>query len=69
VDLASKTDLAALAVLSPTRANDGQLTHPVFVRCYLNDAAMMEVRNASNPGWAAEGHVKVTLGNDGSTRD
>jgi hypothetical protein len=43
VNVASKTDLAALAILFPTRANDGQLTRAVFVRCYLNDAAMMEV--------------------------
>jgi phage terminase large subunit-like protein len=59
LDLASKTDLAALVMLFPER--DG---YAVFARCYLNEAAVMEARNPSYPGWAAEGHLVITPGNE-----
>lgn len=59
LDLASKTDLAALAIVFP----DGD-TYTAFSRCYLNEAAVMEARNASYPGWAADGELVVTPGNE-----
>ncbi len=64
VDLASKTDLAALVLVFPTRHPDGTVTYRVFARCYLNDAAVLEARNASYPGWAADGYLTVTDGNE-----
>lgn len=59
-DGASKTDLAALTAVFPGR--DG--TYTAFARCYLNEAAVLEARNPSYPGWAAEGHLVVTGGNE-----
>ena len=65
VDLASRTDLAALAIVFPHEdAGTGKMTYAAFARCYINDAAVMEERNPSYPGWAADGHVMVTPGNE-----
>jgi phage terminase large subunit-like protein len=54
LDLASKTDLAALSLVFPQRTDDMALKYTVFARCCLNDAAMLEARNASYPRWAAD---------------
>jgi phage terminase large subunit-like protein len=59
IDLASKTDLAALCMVIPE--DDGYV---VFARCYLNEAAVLDQRNASYPGWAAEGQLIITPGNE-----
>lgn len=59
LDLASKTDLAALVMVFP-RAE----TYAVFARCYLNEAAVMEARNPSYPGWAASNELVITPGNE-----
>ena len=59
LDLASKTDLAALVMVFP-RAE----TYAVFARCYLNEAAVMEARNPSYPGWAANDELTITPGNE-----
>jgi phage terminase large subunit-like protein len=40
------------------------LTYKVFSRCYLNEAAVMEARNPSYPGWAADGYLTITEGNE-----
>lgn len=64
LDLASKTDLAALGLVFPRRAESGHTEYVVFARCYLNEAAVLEARNASYPGWAAEGHLVITEGNE-----
>jgi phage terminase large subunit-like protein len=60
LDLASKTDLAAVALVFPQPGN----TYAVFARCYLNDAAVLEARHASYPGWAADGELVITPGNE-----
>jgi phage terminase large subunit-like protein len=59
-DGASKTDLAALAAVFPE--GDGRYT--AFCRCYLNEAAVLEARNPSYPGWANDGHLVITPGNE-----
>src|SRR4029077_3087489 len=59
LDLASKTDLAAVVIVFPD--GDGYV---VFARCYLNDSAVMEARNPSYPGWAAENDLIITPGNE-----
>jgi phage terminase large subunit-like protein len=65
IDLASKTDLAALALVFPRKDDDtGRIEYTAFARCYLNEAAVMEARNPSYPGWAADGHLTVTPGNE-----
>ncbi|GAC1628973.1 MAG: hypothetical protein NVS4B4_11770 [Bradyrhizobium sp.] len=64
VDLASKTDLAAVALLFPRQDTDGRACYDAFTVCYLNEAAVLEARNASYPGWAAEGFLTVTPGNE-----
>lgn len=64
LDLASKTDLAAVVLVFPDRTDSDQLFYSVFARCYLNEAAVLEARNASYPGWAAEGDLIITPGNE-----
>lgn len=64
IDLASKTDIAALVLVFPRRNDDGALTYRAFTVAYLNDAAVVEARNASYPGWAAGGYLTVTSGNE-----
>jgi phage terminase large subunit-like protein len=59
LDLASKSDLAALAIVFPNEDR-----YSVFARCYLNEAAVMEARNPSYPGWAANNELVVTDGNE-----
>ncbi|HSR77256.1 MAG TPA: terminase TerL endonuclease subunit, partial [Xanthobacteraceae bacterium] len=60
LDLASRTDLAALAIVCPER--DGG--YAVFCRSYLNEAAVLEARNASYPAWAADGDLIITPGEE-----
>ena len=60
IDLASKTDLAAVVIVFPEP--DGHYT--AFARCYLNEAAVMEARNPSYAGWAADGWLTITPGNE-----
>jgi phage terminase large subunit-like protein len=65
LDLASRTDLAAMALVFPQRDPDtGRSLYKVFARCYLNEVAVTEARNPSYPGWAANGSLVVTLGNE-----
>jgi len=63
LDLASKTDLAALVAVFP-EMRDGDTHYTVFCRCYLNEAAVMEARNASYPGWANANELIITPGNE-----
>ena len=61
LDLASRTDLAALALVFPTRDTEtGRTTYTALVRGYVAQAAMLAARNSSYPGWAAEGYLMVT---------
>ena len=64
LDLASKTDLASLGLIFPMRTDGLLLRYAVFARCFLNDAAVLEARNASYPGWAADGYLVITEGNE-----
>jgi phage terminase large subunit-like protein len=67
LDLASKTDLAAVAVVFPSdiiEGEDRKLHYAVFARCYLNESAVLEARNPSYPGWAANSELIVTPGNE-----
>ena len=59
LDLASKTDLAAVAAVF----RDGE-DYAVFVRAYLNEQAVSEARNPSYPGWARAGVLTITPGNE-----
>jgi len=60
LDLASRTDLAAIALVFPEP--DGR--YAVFARCYLNEQAVLEARNPSYPGWALKDWLIITLGNE-----
>ncbi len=67
LDLASKTDLAALAIVFPQEVvagDDRMLHYAMFARCYLNEAAALEARNPSYPGWAANNELIITPGNE-----
>jgi phage terminase large subunit-like protein len=68
VDLAATVDLTALAIVFPSEGPDGRPHYHVFARCYQNEAAVVEARNASYPGWAAEGWLAVTAGNETDMR-
>ena len=60
LDMASRTDLAALALVFP----DGAGNYAVFVRCYINAQAVLDARNPSYPGWAAGDYLTITQGNE-----
>jgi phage terminase large subunit-like protein len=65
LDLASRTDLAALALVFPRRDPDsGKATYTVFAQCFLNDAAVAEAKLPAYPGWAMDGTLIVTPGNE-----
>ena len=64
LDLASKVDLASCAITFPARTDDGALTYATFSQSFLNEQAVIEARHASYPGWAAEGFLRVTPGNE-----
>ncbi len=64
VDLASKTDLASVSITFPSVDSDGRNIYTTFNRCYLNEAAVMEARNPSYPGWAKDGYLILTSGNE-----
>ncbi|HEY2164627.1 MAG TPA: terminase TerL endonuclease subunit, partial [Gemmatimonadaceae bacterium] len=63
LDLASKSDLAAVVAVFP-KTRDEMTHYTVFSRCYLNEAALMEARNPSYPGWAAANELVITPGNE-----
>jgi phage terminase large subunit-like protein len=60
LDLASKTDLASLAIVFPEPDDH----YAAFVRSYLNEAAVLEARNPSYPGWANDGDLVITGGDE-----
>lgn len=64
VDLASKTDLAAIIILFSRRLESGDLAYTAFANCYLNEAAVMDARNPSYPGWGADAYLTITPGNE-----
>ena len=64
IDLASKTDLASCVLTFPTTTATGALTYVTFHQSFLNEAAVLEARNASYPGGAADGYLHVTMGNE-----
>lgn len=64
LDLASKTDLASCVLTLPTVTSSGALSYVTFHQSFLNETAVLEARNPSYPGWAAEGHLIVTRGNE-----
>lgn len=64
IDLASKVDLASVALTFPTMLENGALSYVTFSRNFLNESAVLEARNASYPGWAADGYLVVTPGNE-----
>jgi phage terminase large subunit-like protein len=53
-----------VAVVFPGRDEEGRMTYKAFAVCFCNEAAVMEARNPSYPGWAAEGYLYVTPGNE-----
>ncbi len=64
LDLATRSDLAALALSFPTAEADGRITYKVFCRCYLPEAAVMEGKHAQYPNWAADAYLVITPGNE-----
>lgn len=64
IDLASKTDLASVALVFPETLESGALRYSVFSFCYVNEAAVMEARTAAYPGWGADNWLIITQGNE-----
>ena len=64
LDLARRTDLAAMAIVFSRRGDDGKPHYTVFARCYLNETAVIEARSPSYPEWAATEHLVVTHGDE-----
>ena len=61
LDLPSRTDLAALAIMFPKQDPvTGKASTP-HSRCYANDTAVLESRNPSYPGladWVSDDHAR-----------
>ena len=53
-----------MAIVFPARDEEGRATYHAFARCYLNESAVLEARNPSYPGWAAQGHLTITPGDE-----
>lgn len=60
LDLASKTDLAAIGIAFPMDGGH----YAVFAQSFINEGAIEEQRNASYQGWANNGDLLVTPGNE-----
>ena len=60
LDLASKTDLAAIGIAFPMEGGH----YAVFAQSFINEGAIEEQRNASYAGWASKGELLVTPGNE-----
>lgn len=65
VDLAAKTDLAAVQLtFSREDPDTGQLHYTTFGRFYTPESVILEGRQAEYAAWAAGGHMVVTPGNE-----
>jgi phage terminase large subunit-like protein len=65
LDLASRTDLAAIGIVFPLPGgDDDKKQYAVFAQSFINDAAVTEQRNPSYPGWVRDGALIVTEGNE-----
>lgn len=64
LDLASKSDLAAMVLVFPEQVDASTIHYTVFCRAYLNEGALMEARNPSYPGWAQQNELVITEGNE-----
>lgn len=64
VDLASRIDLASIAIVFPSVDADGRNVYSCFGRHYINEAAVQEARNPMYPTWAASGDLIITPGNE-----
>ena len=62
-DLASKIDLAATALLFRRRVQ-GDDHYYLFVRSYVPEATVQDPRHRHYQGWAREGHLVVTEGDE-----
>jgi phage terminase large subunit-like protein len=62
IDLASRVDLASVSITFPS-IQDGKPFYTTFCRAYINEAAVMD-SNPSYAGWAKDGHLIVTSGNE-----
>ena len=61
LDLASKTDIAALLTIFPQQ-REGKLHLTAFGRYYLPEAAVVDGRNSQYAGWEIEGRLITTPG-------
>ncbi len=51
-----------MAIVFPSRDDEGRPTYTAFACCYLNETAVLEALNPSYPGWAARGDLIITPG-------
>jgi phage terminase large subunit-like protein len=64
VDLASKVDLASVAIVFPSKDDQDRDIYTVFSHNFLNEAAILEGKNASYAGWERNGYLIQTEGNE-----
>lgn len=64
IDLASKVDLASVAVVFDSKDGNGRDIYTPFSFSFLNDAAIIEAKNPSYPGWEKDGYLYRTDGNE-----
>lgn len=61
IDLASKIDIASMAVVFPPKGN--RKKYAVFVKHYIPEDVVLEGGNTRYKAWQAAGHFEVTPGN------
>lgn len=64
IDLASRRDIASMAKVYERHAQDGKIHYYVFTRNYLPEKAIADSKMASYTGWAEQGLLQVTPGDE-----
>ena len=63
MDLSTKVDLAAVMRVF-SKVTGGKLHYRIFSQLYIPEAAVLEERYAAYPGWARDGYLTLTEGNE-----
>lgn len=63
LDLGRSSDLTARVTLFTKEGEDGRAHVYAYLKTYIHEQAILEGRNQAYAGWAEDGHITVTEGN------